>query len=424
MQATLSRPGLTQVRRFLSRRLSYDLAAAVVVAATSLNEMRGAAHVAGWPDHRSTDFGGIALVAAACTALAVQRFVPRAAVLVTLAVALTLSILGYVAEPPVHLLGVSGPTLGPMLALYALGLRRGRSYSVPILVCVIVMSSVAQIVVVPDSVLSTLPGTAVVFLAAWALGDAQRARRLHVESVQARAERLDRERHVVAAIAVADERARIARELHDVVAHHVTLMIVTAAAADRRVSRDPSAAHDMLRDLITTGQAAVAEMRRMLMVLRSDGRDQDQDAGELRPQPTLAELEGLVASFTSAGLTIGLAVTGPRTQLPAGVELTAYRIMQESLTNTLRHAGAGTQVDVTVDYQPGTLHLKVRDHGRASPAHDSPDPGHGLIGMRERAALLGGQFEAAPAPGGGFLVRATLPVGEHKSRPANLRSTA
>jgi signal transduction histidine kinase len=223
-------------------------------------------------------------------------------------------------------------------------------------------------------------------------------------------------------MAVADERARIARELHDVVAHHVTLMIVTAAATDRLVSKDPGAARRMLGELIATGQAAVTEMRRMLVVLRSGSRDQD--AGDLRPQPTLAELETLVASFTSAGLNIGLAVTGPRTQLPAGVELTAYRMMQESLTNALRHAGAGTRVDVTVDYQPGTLHLRIRDHGGASPAHDSPEPRHGLIGMRERAALLGGQFEAAPAPGGGFLVRATLPVGEDKSRPASLRSTA
>lgn len=420
MQAILSLPRLIQVRRFLSRPLCYDVAAAVVVAATSLTEMRGAAHVAGWPYHRATDPAGIALVMVACTALAAQRFVPRGAVLVTLTVTLTLSILGYVSEPPVHLLGVSGPTLGPMLALYALGLRHGRSRSVPMLVCVIVVSSVAQIAVVPDSILSTLPGTAAVFLAAWALGDAQRARRLHVESVEARAERLDRERHVVAAIAVADERARIARELHDVVAHHVTLMIVTAAATDRLVGRDPGAARGMLRELIATGQAAVTEMRRMLVVLRSDRRDHE--AGELRPQPTLAELETLVASFTSAGLTIGLAVNGPRTQLPAGVELTAYRIIQESLTNALRHAGAGTRVEVTVDYQPGTLHLRIRDHGGASSGHDSPDPGHGLIGMRERAALLGGQFEAVPAPGGGFLVLATLPVG--KSRPANLRSTA
>jgi signal transduction histidine kinase len=192
--------------------------------------MRGAAHVAGWPYHRDTDVAGITLVVVACVALAAQRFAPRAAVLVTLAVTITLSVVGYASEPPVHLLGVSGPTLGPLLALYALGLRHGRSRSVPVLVCVIVVISVAQIVVVPDSILSTLPGTAAVFLASWALGDAQRARRLHVESVQARAERLDRERHVMAAMAVADERARIARELHDVVAHHVSLMVVTAAA--------------------------------------------------------------------------------------------------------------------------------------------------------------------------------------------------
>jgi len=419
----LSRPVLTRVTSLLSHPLCYDVGAAVVVAATSLSEMHGATHVAGWPYHRATDLAGIMLVAAACMALAAQRFAPRAAVMVTLTVTITLSGLGYVSEPPVHLLGVSGPTLGPLLALYALALRHDRSRSVPILVCAIVAGAVAQALIIPGSILTTLPGTAAVFFAAWGIGDARQARRRYVESVRARADRLDRERHVMAAMAAADERARIARELHDVVAHHVSLMIVTAAAADRQVSRDPGSARIILRDLIATGQAAVTEMRRMLGVLRSDSRQGD--AEELRPQPTLAELETLVATFTSAGLAVGLDVTGPRTQLPAGVELTAYRILQESLTNVLRHAGAGTRANVTVDYRPGTLFLEVRDHGGAAYAHDSPSPGHGLIGMKERAALLGGQFEAAPLPGGGFRVRAALPVGEDQlSRTASLRITA
>jgi signal transduction histidine kinase len=423
MEAILSRPALARARSLLSHPLCYDAAAAAVVAATSLSEMHEAAHAAGWPYHHATDLAGIMLVAAACVALAAERFVPRAAVLVTLAVTITLSGTGYVAEPPVHLLGVSGPTLGPVLALYALALRHSRSRSVPILVCAIVAGSVAQALIVPGSILTTLPGTAAVFFAAWGIGDARRTRRQYVESVRARAERLDRERHAMAAMAVADERTRIARELHDIVAHHVSLMIVTAAAADRQVSRDPSSTRIMLRDLIATGQAAVTEMRRMLGVLRSDSRQGD--AEELRPQPTLTELETLVATFTSAGLAVGLNVTGPRTQLPAGVELTAYRILQESLTNVLRHAGAGTRVNVTVDYRPGTLFLEVRDHGGAAHAHDSPGPGHGLIGMKERAALLGGQLEAALLPGGGFRVRATLPVGEDQlARTASLRSTA
>jgi signal transduction histidine kinase len=149
------------------------------------------------------------------------------------------------------------------------------------------------------------------------------------------------------------------------------------------------------------------------------------DVEELQPQPTLAELETLVATFTNAGLAVGLTVIGRRTRLPVGVELTAYRILQESLTNVLRHAGAGTRVNVTVDCRPGTLLLEVRDHGGAAPAHDPPGPGHGLIGMKERAALLGGQLEAAPLAGGGFQVQATLPVGqEQPSRPPILRSTA
>lgn len=407
----------------VSHPLCYDVAAAAVVAATSLSEMHGAAHVAGWPYHRAAGLAGTMLVVAACLVLTVQRFAPSAAVLVTGTVTIVLSALGYTSEPPVHLLGVSGPTLGPVLALFAAALRRDRLRSVPILVCAIVGCAVAEIALAPSAVLNTVPGTAAVFLAAWGLGDAYRARRLYVESVRARADRLDRERHVMTAMAVAEERARIARELHDVVAHHVSLMIVTAAAADRQVSRDPGSARSLLRELITTGQAAVTEMRRMLGVLRSDGRDGD--AEELRPQPTLAELETLAATFTGAGLAVELAVTGSRTRLPVGVELTAYRILQESLTNVLRHAGAGTRVNVTVDYQPGILALEVRDHGGAAPAQAADGPGHGLIGMKERAALLGGDLHAAPLSAGGFLVRATLPVGEvHLRRLAGLRSTA
>jgi signal transduction histidine kinase len=407
----------------VSRPCVYDLATAVLVAATSLSEMHGATRMAAWP-YRPVDVGGIMLVAAAGAALAVQRFLPGSAVLVTGAATITLSALGYVSEPPVHVLGLSGPSLGPVLALYALALRHGRARSVPVLVCAVVAGAAAQLAVIPAPVLSMLPGTVVVLLVAWGMGDARRARRLYLDSVKERAERLDRERHVMAAMAVAQERARIARELHDVVAHHVSLMIVTAAAADRQVSRDPATARRILRELIATGQEAVTEMRRMLGVLRSD--DHDGDAAEkLRPQPTLAELEALVATFTSAGLAVRLSVTGLRRPLAAGVELTAYRILQESLTNVLRHAGVGTRADVTVDYRPETLSLVVRDHGEKAATSAPASPGHGLIGMRERASLLGGQLEAVPLPAAGFRVRATLPLDEDDlPRPAILRSLA
>jgi signal transduction histidine kinase len=245
------------------------------------------------------------------------------------------------------------------------------------------------------------------------MGDARRGRHLHLESVRARADHLSRERHVLAEMAVSQERSRIARELHDVVAHHVSLMIVTAGAADRQLRRNPEIAHRIIEDLIGTGRSAVIEMRRMLGVLRSDDQRADRFA-DLRPQPTLAELDTLIATFADAGLAIKLTVSGQSRSLPAGVELTAYRILQESLTNALRHAGAGTDVQVGVGYRTDSLFLEVTDHGVQPPAGPPAEPGHGLIGMRERVTLLGGHLDAAPLPEGGFSVRATLPLsGDH-----------
>jgi signal transduction histidine kinase len=282
---------------------------------------------------------------------------------------------------------------------------------VPVLACAIVAGVITQAVFVPGPVLPVVPGTVVILLVAWGIGDARRDRRLYLDSVRARAERLDRERHVLARLAVTQERSRIARELHDVVAHHVSLMIVSAAAADLQLRRDPEAAHGTIRELIATGRAAVIEMRRMLGVLRSD--DQADQEADRHPQPTLAELDALITAFSGAGLTVRLTVCGPRRPLSAGVELTAFRILQESLTNVLRHAGTGTHARVTVTYQTHSLLLEVRDEGGAvPPAADPGETGHGLIGMRERVALLGGSLTAAPVPDGGFLVRAVLPLAE------------
>jgi signal transduction histidine kinase len=282
---------------------------------------------------------------------------------------------------------------------------------VPVLACAIAAGVIGQAVFVPGPVLPVVPGTVVILLVAWGIGDARRDRRLYLDSVRARAERLDRERHVLARLAVTQERSRIARELHDVVAHHVSLMIVSAAAADRQLQRDPEAARGTLRELIATGRAAVIEMRRLLGVLRSD--DQADQEADRQPQPTLAELDALITAFSGAGLTVRLTVRGPRRPLSAGVELTAFRILQESLTNVLRHAGTGTHARVTVTYQTHSLLLEVRDYGGAvPPAADPGETGHGMIGMRERVALLGGSLTAAPVPDGGFLVHAVLPLAE------------
>jgi len=228
------------------------------------------------------------------------------------------------------------------------------------------------------------------------------ARRAHLAAdAEERAARLERHQEERARVAVADERARIARELHDVIAHSLSVMTVQAGAARLLLSGDPRRAVEPLLAVEETGRQALAEMRRLLGVLREDAGEPD-----LAPQPRLADLPGLAATVREAGLEVEMAVEGRQRSLPAGIELAAYRILQEALTNTLKHAGAA-QAQVTVRYAPESVLLEVRDDGRV-PAVDGQ--GHGLLGMRERAALYGGELDAGPLPGGGFAVRARLPV--------------
>ncbi|MDO5740631.1 MAG: sensor histidine kinase [Ornithinimicrobium sp.] len=204
-----------------------------------------------------------------------------------------------------------------------------------------------------------------------------------------------------ALIAIASERARIARELHDIVAHSVGVMVVQAGAAEQVVEDDPEFARRALATICSTGSSALGEMRRLVGVLR------DPDVGhDLAPQPGVAALGDLVERARESGLEVDLEVTGQRPHLPAGLDLTAYRIVQEALTNVRRHSQA-TRALVVMDYGPETLEICVSDHGPAAPSGGAP--GHGLLGMRERASLFGGQVEAG-AQGHGFQVRAVLPL--------------
>ena len=232
-----------------------------------------------------------------------------------------------------------------------------------------------------------------------------RARAAHVEGLRDRARRLERERELLAIQAVADERVRIARELHDVVAHNVSLMVVQAqaAAAGGALTAPQLTALERIGDL---GREAMSEMHRMLGVLRVG------DGGTLEraPQPGVGDLGQLVASTRQAGIEAELQVVGDRHELPPGVELSAYRIVQEALTNVIRHAGARRAV-VTVSYGPAALELTVSDDGRGATANGHPAPGHGLVGMRERVALFGGELAAGGrADGPGYRVHASLPV--------------
>jgi signal transduction histidine kinase len=242
-----------------------------------------------------------------------------------------------------------------------------------------------------------------VFAAAWALGDNLRTRRAYLAELEARAERLEREQQETARRAVAEEQARIARELHDVISHNVSVMVVQAAAGGDVFATRPDRAREALGSIESTGREALVELRRLLGVVRPEV--EDAGAG-LEPQPGLARLPELIEHVSAAGLRVELAVAGEPRDLPAGVDLSAYRIVQEALTNTLKHARAET-ARVTIGYEDARLELEILDDGAGG---DVTGGGRGIIGMRERAALLGGELTAAMRPSGGFAVRATIPL--------------
>ena len=244
--------------------------------------------------------------------------------------------------------------------------------------------------------------TGIVFSVAWTIGFAVSRKLREADEAKERAARAEREREERARLAVSDERARIARELHDVVGHSVSVMTVQASGARRLLRLDQAKEREALLVVEQTGREALAEMRRMVGVLR-----RPEEAPALAPQPSLAYLEKLVEHAREAGLPVDLRVEGDPEQLPAGVDLTAYRLVQEGLTNALKHARA-EHAEVLVRYGDGQVELTVSDDG--SGGGDGDKGGHGLVGMRERVSVYGGELEAGPRAGGGYRLRARLPV--------------
>ncbi len=238
-------------------------------------------------------------------------------------------------------------------------------------------------------------------LAAFAL----RRREERAVALEAEAQRLAREREERARAAVAAERARIARDLHDVIAHSVSVMTVQGGAARLLLDQDAQRAREPLLAVEETGHQAMAEMRRLLGIVHAE-----QDAPALAPQPGLADLEALVEQVRQAGLPVALEVQGAPKPLAPGLGLAGYRIVQEALTNALKHAGPA-RAWVTVRYDADALVLEIADDGAGGGGSDGGGSGHGLVGMRERVALYGGELAAGWRPGGGFAVRARLPLG-------------
>jgi signal transduction histidine kinase len=240
------------------------------------------------------------------------------------------------------------------------------------------------------------------FAIGWLAGYALRERAEQAEAAEVRAALAEREREATARVAVAEERARIARELHDIVAHAVSVMVLQVGAVRHKLGDELAEDGEALKGVERTGRSALAEMRRLLAAMGSDG-----DRAERAPQPGIDRLEALAEEVGRAGLPVRLHLEGEPVPIPLPIDLSAYRIVQEGLTNALKHARA-QHADVTVRYRPDELQLEVRDDGRGAASTDGL--GHGLVGVRERVKIYGGEMTAGPATGGGFVLTTRLPL--------------
>ena len=366
---------------------------------------------------------GLTVIAVGSTVVSRTRYgydAPVLAAIVTLFTTLPLALRRY---RPLEVLAITvtaetallisrpgaGAPFGVIVALYTVAaycerrvsIRAAALTALPITVGVIVHNASHAGIVIPELA---------VFAIAWVIGDNLRTRRAYLAELEARAARLEREREEQADRAVADERVRIARELHDVIAHNVSVMVVQAAAGEDVFDEDPGKARESLAAVASTGRAALAELRRLLGVIRVED---DRVEPAYTPQPGIEYIDELVRQVRETGLPVGLSVLGEPRPVPEGVGLCAYRIVQEALTNTLKHAHAPT-AQVQLRYVSDALELQVLDDGRGASAVNGTASGQGLIGMRERVALFGGELTAGPRTGPGYEVRARLPLEEAK----------
>ena len=298
--------------------------------------------------------------------------------------------------------------LGPLIVVFSVAAHCPRR-TATVLGVATALTIAVSLLIAGDASTEDVAFNVLVFGVAWVLGENQRTRRAYTAELEDKAARLEQSRAEEAARAVAQERARIAHELHDVVAHHVSMMVVQAEGGASVLKTSPERAGQALDAISAAGRQAMAEMRRVVGVLRDDA----EGGAELAPQPGLDAVAELVDGVRRAGLPVELKVEGRPRPLPTGLDLSAYRIVQEALTNTLRHARAG-QATVTVRYGDEHLELEVADDGQGPPpasAEGGAANGHGLVGMRERVALFGGRLEVGQRDGGGFAVLAHLPTG-------------
>jgi signal transduction histidine kinase len=320
-----------------------------------------------------------------------------------------------------------GSDVAILVLLYTLAAYRPRRISVAGLAVCLTGAVVAiarwaphRVVLSPLSAGEVLLFFAVPTVLAWVLGDSTRYRRGYYQALEERAARLERERDAQAQIAAAAERARIAREMHDVIAHNVSVMVVQADGAAFALDAQPDRAREALGAISRTGRQALTEMRRLLGVLRTAD-----DPAELAPQPGISQVGDLLEQARASGLPVTFTVEGLPRELAAGADLAAYRVIQESLTNTRKHGGPRASASVILRYCEDGLMLCIADDGRGAAAAAEAEAeaeagGHGLTGMRERAELYGGTVRSGPRPGGGYQVTATLPFTAPADRPGRV----
>lgn len=384
------RLGMPSARRWLL----IDLVVVLTLAGTAVTQL--------WAVSPAGLVGGPAVhtvLAASCTLPLLLRRRYALAVFVTVAVAAWVQFeLGG---------GLGQPFFAVIIALYAVGAHTSRplTYVGPAAVVLLVLltdiprlrSGAPWDEVVP---------TWFILLGVWGFGLWMRHRARAAEALRERAEAAERDRHDQATKAVADERARIARELHDLVAHSMGVIVIQAQGAQRALDTSPERAREALCSIEAAGRGGLAEMRRLLDLL-TDGADTT-----TTPQPTLSGIADLVAQLRTAGMPVNLHVEGSALALSSGLELTGYRVVQEAITNAMKHAGQ-VPVDVRLRYETNWLDIEVTDAGREGrvPPIDAVDSGsRGLVGMRERVSLYGGVLHTGFRPGGGFAVHARLPL--------------
>ena len=345
-------------------------------------------------DYADPDALGVVLALGCSLPFYFRRRAPLATTLIATVSLVLLSTLEYPSNVQSQMLLVAAYTIGS----HTDGVRRAiGAGGIALGVLVVAIAGL------PDASTTDILLAGTFYAAMFFFGSTMQNRRLYLEEVEERAAVVEREHAEAAMRTVADERLRIAQELHDVVAHSMGVIAVQAGVGAHVIDTDPAEAKKSLDAISATSRTALTEIRRLLGVLRAD------EDGGYEPAPGLADLDRLVTDIRGAGLTVDVQIVGDRDELPPGVDLTAYRIVQEALTNVLKHAGPAA-VTVTVGYEPEAVRLEVVDDGRGVNGRSSGG-GHGLVGMRERVAVYGGTLETGPRVGGGFRVAACLPYG-------------